>query len=355
MSIKSAAFYEWTGTTSVLAETKLQINPNVWKGKFPVLTYTDIASGAITYTEDRVVGLQLQKDWTSIGDARITKVHGTYQPGHTVLGGSSVAWVNKVAAAAPSTVATVKIPTHLKPTTELEVAFDATTNEFQHLYLQHKFASVTSRAYDPAEQEGQAGYPLIQVAFPYLTKDPLGMSFPGANAPESIYNRTSTWLFWVDENDDFQLLGCFAQEMPFQMSPEWATLVKGSMGGIESFAFNGRPMSLTGSIYSMGGAVWEQLFHADNRGSDGRHTEYVVNTDWKPVAIGEFVLATYSDKGREMLVRFPNAAIRATGEFNTGGDAPMVPFEVVAEQTASVYVSNNLYDVHWLALDLEIT
>jgi hypothetical protein len=64
-------------------------------------------------------------------------------------------------------------------------------------------------------------------------------------------------------------------------------------------------------------------------------------------------LVTYSDKGREMIIYLPSAAMRATGEIALGQDNPNIPFEIVGSEATS-YISDNLMDIYNFALSFNV-
>lgn len=350
MPFKSGYFNKWTGTPAVKAATKLASKTGVWEGWLDpaVLTFTTQSISAATYSEEAIVGLKITDAITDYGDARVTKIHGTFKSGCELWAGEQTAYATPKLVNVASSVALAKIPSDIKATTLVRPEWDSVTEQYSYLYLQHKLT--TPVAFNPARQEGNAGYPLIQVAFPYADRDPDGMSFPGGLAPESVYNRTGTMIFILDDNGEMQMLGCFANEASWNGTPEWTPMTKGALQGVQSWALNNRSNMITGNCYSLNGAVMKYFFHMEDRGSDGIHTEYYGGSKWSPVKNQTVYLLTYSDKGREMLIKFPRAAMRCTGEVPLGADNTAFAFEIQGTST-QMFLSDDLWDVHYLATE----
>jgi len=352
MPIKGGNFGRYNGSPTSI-RTKLQINSAVWGGTFPVLDLATIASGGAIFGDAAAIGLTLSKPFTDVGDARITKVHGTWAPGFILNAGNQATYVDPASTPTQDANATVPIISHFKPTTQLEVAFDGTANEFQYLYLQSE-VTTDSTTYTSSQQVGQAGYPLIQVAFPYATRDASRLAYPGANDPASIFNNTQSTIYVVDENDQMQQFGCIDNAVVFDGTVEFTKMLKGALQGTESWAMSTRNHLITGNVKSLNVDMFEKLFHADNLGSDGWHTEMRMSRDWKPVTTREVMFVTYSDQGVELIIRFPIAAMRVTGAVNFGQADTVAPFEIEGQST-TIYVSDNLLDVHYFAVNQSLT
>lgn len=353
MPFEQGTFYKWTGTSGSETSTKLSSKTSIWEGWLdpPVAEFT---SGLVADANSNEMIISLELPYlTNIDSARITKIHGTFKENIALNAGVQASYTGSPKAkTTPSTVATLPIVSDLKATTLLEAAWSSGLSSYAFLHLQHELTA-TAPVYNPAQMEGNSGYPLIQVAFSRESKDPLGVAFPGGLAPESVYNRTGTMIFILDDNDEMQMLGCFQNEVNWNGSVEWTQQTKGATQGVQSWALNNRSYMLSGSIMSMNGGVLTEMFHMQNRGSDGRHTEYASNSAWAPVKTRTVYFLTYSDEGREFLLKFPKAAMRITGDVNMGADNTVAPFEIQGT-SSNLYISDNLYDVHYFATDYTI-
>jgi hypothetical protein len=197
-----------------------------------------------------------------------------------------------------------------------------------------------------------SGYPLVQIAFDYKEQDENYMSKAGANAYENIYNNTGTTIYIVDESGNMQMMGCYDNKMNLGLTMEWAEMLKGAMQAGVSKAYVKRNCTLSGNMFSIDGHNLEKLLALDNRGSDGRHTLYQGNRDWKPVKYYEILFVTYSDQGREFILQMPRTAMRLTGDIAMG-DVAQLAFEMTAPDY-NLYVSDNLMDVHYFGFDQTI-
>jgi hypothetical protein len=357
---RQTSMYQWSGTASSETESKLLTPTLAGKAKYQAAQFSDLTSGSATQSEERWLGMKYidPQAFTSLGNARVTKIHGTYQNGHSLHAGATSTYATPKTTGTPSTIATAAIPSHLitsfhAGSSPLSLAYDVTDSEYQFLVLQHTIGATTT-SFDPEQQVGDSGYPIIEVAYPIEEKDGTRTLVPGGN------DRTSQFLqspidVYVVVNEEQQFFGCTSNAITAGFSLEWENIVKGALNGIEGKYLTNRNNELSGELYSLNPYVWLNFLYGSSLGSNGVSTQIQVSSSWKPVKTVEVILDTISREGRRLTIHSPEAYLKINGDIALGEGPATMPWMIDLGDTYNFYVSDNLWDIHRFMVDITLT
>lgn len=329
----------------------------IHEGNTQVLRYADVAVAG-TQTEECVVVPILDAGFSDVGDAIVTKIHGTLP--YEIHVASEAAYLAR-STSSPNADTLIPSQFFIEDSSRIKLAHDATDNAFEFLYvLPVPPASGFASGWDPAYQEGSSGYPLIEVMIPYQDQDAWSIDVPGGNSPEAIFAASGVDIFVVMENPEtgereLQLFGCTQNSAPIDIHPEFSNIVKGAQGGVYRSTVESRPMTITGNTYAHNGWIWKYLYGASQTGSDGVYRQYEVTTDFQQWKTVEVVYSSFTLDGRIIRVWAPNSTIRATGDFDPGSAETMSAFEVQMGQAAYIKQTDDLYSVYRFTIDQTIT
>jgi hypothetical protein len=353
---KNWSLYRWTDSDT---EAKVAVGTTQKQNsKFQYAGFTDIAAATATESEERWYGMKWlgRNAHSKVANPRLTKVHGTFQDGHTLMAGYTNSWATPKIANVPSSIANTQIPSNLITSSELTIdTYDATDEEYQFIVLQHWFETGVT-AFDPGKQTGDSGYAIVELAIPLTDRDLDNV--PGGDDQEAIYNNTNCDLFMVldqGSGDEMQLFGCTQNAVSIDLSPSFEGIVKGALQGARSYALTGRNKVLTGNYYSLNTFNWVQFFHGRDLGSDGWYRQVQITDDYVTVEGIDLVFDMLSNQGLRTTLHFPDAVFRASGGINGGEPGTMVPFEIMGVDVVNIYTSEYLLDVQRFKVGITLT
>lgn len=359
MFFKRTSMYEWSGASGAETEAKLGTPTLAGNSNFQAKTYDDLVAAGATLSEERWFAMKYTHGdtHTKVKDARITKLHGTFQTDHTLLAGGTPAYITPKAVGVAG-VATVEIPTNIMEsfhdtTDELTLAtFDATDEEYQFLVMQHDFAT-TPAAWDPEKQPGDSGYAIVEVAYALTDKD--GGIAPAGDDNFSRYEQAQVDIYILDGNGDMQLFGCIENNVTHSFNLEWDDVLKGALNGRKSKFFTGRNTEFSGNLLTINPHNVLKFMHGDNLGSNGLSTQIQLNSNYKVVEQTAVIFDTFSSAGRRYTVHSPKAFLKINGDYTVGDGVSTMPFMIDMGETVNLHFSDDLWDVHRFRVGITLT
>jgi hypothetical protein len=358
MYLRDTAMYRWTdsGTETLLTSPAVK-----GKSEWQVDIYDDLAFGG-TYSEEHWLAMKYidARTHTKISNARITKLHGTYQTGHVLNAGYTNVWAAPKAAGAASTIATDAVPSNLADNFHGPVAdaleietYDVTDAEYQFLVMQHELTSV-ARAADPEKQVGTSGYALIEFAYKITDMDNDRTAVPGGNDSASIFGQTQIDVYVVI-NGEQQFFGCTENAVTAGFGVEWDNIVKGAVNGVQSKFLTTRTNELSGNLMSLNIWNWINFLYGTNYSSNGTSTRVNVSSSWKPVQAVEVIMDTVSRYGQRLTIHATEAFLKTNGDIPMGSGPAMMPWIIDLGESVNIWMTDDYWDIHRFWVDIELT
>jgi hypothetical protein len=221
--------------------------------------------------------------------------------------------------------------------------FHNTTDKFAgviKMQLWKQGVDVTD-VYDYVDDEGNAGYVIIQLLTPYTTGDISGRAAETI-AEGSGSGQTRLLLRPYDTDLPFYQIGCLQNEISKAFQEEFAEIEKGFKQNILT-EFIRKQLTDFEAVATAQGTKLHAIL---NNGviQDWTYGSKVVASESGELRRYEALLLSSSTQGKHCICRLPIATVKKNGNQDTGGNEPNIPFTVHSHVPAEELLTQDVYD-----------